>query len=257
MLWDWINKSLGRSRAGIQNMPVSEIAPDMRFYAVGDIHGRLDLLQALLSRMDPDCPLVFVGDYIDRGSYSAEVLRHLRHLSQGTDRQVVCLMGNHEAMLLNFLDDPEQYAPHWLQNGGAHTLASFGVTGIDENLVGETSVAAADQLRRAMGEDLIAWLRARPLTWSSGNVTAVHAALDPVLAVGDQPHQVCLWGHPKFFDQSRTDGQWVVHGHTIVESSRVQNGIVSIDTGAFFSGRLTAAEILEGEVRFTSTPGGR
>ncbi|WP_237212584.1 metallophosphoesterase family protein [Ruegeria lacuscaerulensis] len=234
-------------------MPVSTIAPDQRFFAIGDIHGRLDLLQSLMSRLESDCPLVFAGDYIDRGAHSAEVLRLLHHLSLADDRSVFCLQGNHEDMLLSFLDNPEQVGPHWLRNGGAHTLASFGISGVDTTLMRARSGAIARRLRQAMGQELLVWLRERPLTWTSGNVTVVHAGLDPTAAVDDQLSQVCLWGHPKFFRQRRQDGQWVVHGHTIVESPQVHNGVVSIDTGAFFSGRLTAAEIRKENVRFIST----
>ncbi len=234
-------------------MPVSTIAPDQRFYAIGDIHGRLDLLQSLLSRLDPNIPLVFVGDYIDRGGYGAQVLHQLRHLNLAPNRQVVCLLGNHEEMLLKFVDDPARFGRHWLRNGGAHTLASFGISGVDEFTIRERPEFIAGQLQRAMGENLLTWLQERPLTWTSGNVTAVHAALDPSLSVADQSRQVCLWGHPKFFQQQRRDGQWVVHGHTIVDAPYVHNGVVSIDSGAFFSGRLTAAEILEGNIRFIST----
>jgi len=253
MVWDWINRTFRESRAGDQAMPVSTIVPDQRFYVVGDIHGRMDLLQMLLPQLNPDCPLVFAGDYIDRGAHSAQVLQHLHNLSRTSARKVVCLQGNHEDMLLSFLDNPTRIGPHWLRNGGAHTLASFGITGIDTSIMRERSEAIARRLQQAMGQDLLNWLRELPLTWTSGNVTVVHAALDPNLTVDNQPRQVCQWGHPKFHRQLRKDGQWVIHGHTIVEVPQATNGVVSIDTGAFFSGRLTAAEILKGNVRFVST----
>jgi len=253
MIRDWINRTFSRTSARDQAMPVATIAPDQPFYVIGDIHGRLDLLQALLSRLGPDCPLIFAGDYIDRGAHSAQVLHHLHHLSQASDRLVVCLQGNHEDMLLSFLDSPAQIGSHWLRNGGAHTLASFGITGINTSIMRDRPEAIARRLQHAMGQDLLVRLRERPLTWTSGNVTVVHAALDPAVAADEQPRQVCLWGHPKFHRQRRQDGRWVVHGHTIVEAPQVTDGIVSVDTGAFFSGRLTAAEIHKGRVRFVST----
>ncbi|MCX8954657.1 serine/threonine protein phosphatase, partial [Ruegeria sp. NA] len=92
-----------------------------------------------------------------------------------------------------------------------------------------------------------------PLTWTSGNVTFVHAALDPRQSIQSQDRQICLWGHPMFPRLARSDAQWVVHGHTIVNQPRVKNRVVSIDTGAFASGRLTAVEIDSGSVGFLST----
>ena len=234
-----------------QGSDLTTLAPAERFFAIGDIHGRLDLLQGLLAALDGDCPLVFVGDYIDRGDYSAQVLHHLRHLNTSPGRRVICLMGNHEDMLLSFLDDPAKMGRIWLQNGGAQTLASFGLTDIDTaNFEPE---AVADRLRPVMGAPLLDWLQNRPLTWTSGNVTAVHAGLDPAKRIDAQPGQVCLWGHPKFARRARRDGHWVVHGHTIVTEPRVAGRVVSIDTGAFATDHLTAAEISDGAVRFVTT----
>ncbi len=252
MVTSWIKGFIGRARPG-RETSVPGIAPDERFVVVGDIHGRLDLLQALLMRVEDDCPLIFVGDYIDRGDYSAQVLRHLQHFDTAANRPVVCLMGNHEDMLLRFLNEPGRYAHHWFRNGGFQTLASFGITEFDLHPTNEIAEAVAGKLKQVMGAGLLSWLRDRPLIWSSGNVTVVHAALDPDLTVDDQQRQVCLWGHPMFPRRRRADGQWVVHGHTIIDRPRVNNGVVSVDTGAFATNRLTAAEIYRGGVRFVST----
>lgn len=249
----WISGLLGRGATQGGDRFATEIAPADRFFAIGDIHGRLDLLQALLPQIDATCPLVFVGDYVDRGDHGAQVLRQLHHFSETSGGRVTCLLGNHEEMLLRFVEDPKRVGGLWLQNGGLQTLASFGVTDIAGVTGGEGAVAVARQLRQAMGEDLLNWLATRPLTWSNGNVTAVHAALDPRSPVEAQQRQVCLWGHPMFPQHPRADGQWVVHGHTIVAHPRAKDGIVSIDTGAFATSRLTAAEIFRGGVRFIST----
>ena len=246
----WIKRLLKRPTA--DTAEAAAITPDTRFYAVGDIHGRLDLLQTLLERVDPDCPIVFVGDYIDRGEQSAQVLQHLQHLSAASDRQVTCLIGNHEEMLLQFLDMPEYTSRMWLRNGGLQTLASFGVTGMDA-LEDDHAGAVATQLREAMGDTLIDWLQTRPLTWTSGNVTVVHAALDPTRPIEHQHRQTCLWGHRLFPNTARTDGQWVLHGHTITPAPKAANGVISIDTGAFATGRLTAADVSSDGVCFIST----
>ena len=253
MVWTWINKLSRRATAKDHASMVAEVAPHSRFYAVGDIHGRLDLLQQLLARLDPDIPLVFVGDYIDRGGYSAHVLRHLHHLCEAEGRQVVCLLGNHEEMLLNFIDAPKRSYQLWVRNGGLQTLASFGLTDIGPNMIGDTAVRVAEQLRVAMGGPLLTWLRDRPLTWTTGNVSVVHAALDPTAKVDEQRRDVCLWGHPRFPEGLRADTHWVVHGHTIVSEPNIRRRVVSIDTGAFATDRLTAAEIGSGEIQFWST----
>ncbi len=234
-----------------QEDALQQLAPDKRFYVVGDVHGRFDLLQRLFAELDADCPIVCVGDYIDRGKNSAQVLRHLQSLSCDDTRRVICLSGNHEEMLLQFLDDPEGMARMWARNGGLETLASFG---IETQFIpeGEAEKIAQD-LRIEMGEPLLDWLTNLPLNWTSGNVTVVHAALDPASPVQDQTRQVCLWGHPRFPERPRKDGQWVVRGHTIVTEPTVSHGVISVDTGAFASGQLTAAEISRGQIRFLST----
>ncbi|EEE35832.1 metallophosphoesterase [Rhodobacteraceae bacterium KLH11] len=249
MLPGWLKKLItptGRTR---QADDLSALAPAQRFYAIGDIHGRLDLLQTLLPALDDTCPLIFVGDYIDRGDYSAQVLHHLHHLSASSGGRVVCLKGNHEDMLLGFLDDPEKVARVWLHNGGQQTLASFGLASADLT----NPEAVATQLQQAMGPSLLDWLRERPLIWTSGNVAVVHAALDPSRPVDKQQARTCLWGHQRFPEKRRKDGQWVIHGHTIVTDPQQENGVISIDTGAFATGQLTAAEIAAGSVRFIST----
>ncbi len=245
----WIKRLIAPKAASDQAVDLSTLAPDQRFYVIGDIHGRLDLLQTLLAALDDDCPLIFVGDYVDRGEYSAQVLRHLRHLGTGPEGRAVCLKGNHEDMLLGFLDDPARMERVWMHNGGVQTLASFGLSRINTS----DPDAVAEQLRQAMGQPLLDWLQDRPLTWTSGNVTVVHAALDPAQPVDRQTARTCLWGHPRFPEKHRKDGQWVVHGHTIVTEPWIGHKVISIDTGAFATGHLTAAEISTGAVQFIST----
>lgn len=251
MVVGWIKALFTAPSVQDQGDATQSLAPGERFLVVGDIHGRFDLLQRLLAELDTDCPLVFVGDYIDRGASSAKVLRHLYSLSTDADRQVVCLMGNHEEMLFQFLNDPEAMAQMWARNGGLETLASFG---IESRFNGDSeAVTTAEDLRDAMGAPLLDWLRELPVIWTSGNVSVVHAALDPGKSVKNQPRQICLWGHPRFRDRTRKDGQWVVHGHTIVTDPTIHQGVISIDTGAFATNQLTAAEISCGHVHFLST----
>ncbi|EYD75434.1 serine/threonine protein phosphatase I [Rubellimicrobium mesophilum DSM 19309] len=227
------------------------LAPDRPLAVIGDVHGRDALLARLLGRIAeraPEAQIVLVGDMIDRGEESAAVLRRVSGRAD-----LVGLRGNHEAMCLEFLDDPEAYGPRWLFNGGLQTLASFGIGGVSERSRGEGLRAARDRLREAMGEELIAWLRARPLWWRSGNVVVAHAGADPARPLEEQEEQALLWGHPRFGEVPRTDGLWVVHGHTILPRPIVEGGRIGVDTGAYATGRLTAALIGAGGVEFLST----
>jgi serine/threonine protein phosphatase 1 len=239
----------GRGRAA----PVAfdaPLAPEEPFVAIGDVHGRDDLLGRLLDRLEaeePELRVVLVGDYIDRGERSASVLARL-----SSRPHLVCLMGNHEAMCLGFLEDPAREGPRWLANGGLQTLASFGIGGVTLGSGPTALEAARDRLAMAMGENLIGWLADRPLLWHSGNVAVVHAGADPLRALEDQEERTLLWGHPRFAAQPRTDGIWVVHGHTILPEPVVEAGRIGIDTGAFATGRLTAALIAPEGVEFAS-----
>ncbi len=248
--------STGPSRPPVFDAP---IAPDTLFYAVGDIHGRVDLLEPLLEKIDADQavhgagtppPLVFLGDYVDRGDHSAQVLEKLFALARDFPDQVVCLMGNHERMMLEFLDDPAGRGTRWLRNGGLQTLASYRIGGLGERAGGEELMEACEALEQALPKGMEAWMRALPLRWQSGNICCVHAAMDPHLAPEDQARRTLLWGHPDFFTQAREDGVWAVHGHTIVANPERAGGRIAIDTGAYYSGRLTAAAISAGECRF-------
>jgi serine/threonine protein phosphatase 1 len=246
--------------------------PDRPLYLVGDIHGRADLLQRLFELIDADQadrgldhPLaVFLGDYVDRGADSRRVLQSLHAMAAAlaadpaAEGEMLCLMGNHERMLLDFLDAPIETGPRWLRNGGVQTLESFGLEGVDETAGPEVLEAARDALAEAMGmgdpSGLEAWLRGLPLIAQSGNIAMVHAGCDPSRTIDDQRPGTLLWGHPEFLIRPRRDGLWVAHGHTIVSRPAVVEGRIALDTGAWFSDRLTAAILVAGEpVRFLST----
>jgi len=242
MIKSWISRLRGNV------VSHSPLAPTIPFYAIGDIHGRFDLLTRLLDQLDPAYPVICVGDYIDRGEASAEVLRHL-----SAQPDIKCLMGNHEDMLLGFLDNPEHNGSRWLRNGGLQTLASFGVSGITETATGDDLKRARDAMCAAMGLDLLTWLRGLALWHQSGNVYVCHAGAAPQVSLEDQQDHHLLWGHPEFAKTARNDGNWVLHGHTIVDNASAQNTRISIDTGAFATGRLTAALVQPGKVEFFST----
>lgn len=233
------------------------LAPDAPFVAIGDIHGRADLLGTLLALLGaqagPDWPLVCLGDYVDRGERSAEVLAMLQ--AGCWPGPVICLKGNHEAMMLDFLEDPVRVGPFWLRHGGAQTLTSFGIDPPDirPDCCPDALGAARDQLRAALPPGTEAWLHALPLSYRSGNVLAVHAGADPRAAPDRQEERTLLWGHPEFLRRARRDGVWVVHGHTILDTLCAEGGRIGLDTGAYASDRLSAALITREGCRFVTT----
>lgn len=240
---------------GVRNAPAARDCPrpERPTYLIGDVHGRCDLLELILGLVDAhvggsgsnDPFLVFVGDYVDHGPESAETLARLRELTRDYPRNVICLMGNHERMLLDFLDDPVTRGPRWLRAGGAATLHSFHVdpAPLQDGGQPEDFRAAAIDLGRAMPEGLREWLSARPLSWRSGNVWAVHAGADPAHAMEAQAARVLLWGHPDFEAVPRADETWVVHGHVEMERPVYEEGRIALDTGAWRTGRLTACAL--------------
>ena len=227
--------------------------PASTCYIVGDIHGRADLLELMLDLIDAhiggtgsaDPKLVFVGDYVDHGPDSAAVLARMQELTQDFPENVTCLMGNHERMLLDFLADPALRGPRWLRAGGAATLESFGAAtdGLSGAAAGEVWTDAAAQLGAALGKEGRDWLAARPLSWQSGNLWAVHAGADPARAMQDQTARVLLWGHPEFDSAPRSDDAWVAYGHVERDKPILAEGRIGIDTAAWSTGRLTAVAI--------------
>jgi serine/threonine protein phosphatase 1 len=228
-------------------------APEERVYVVGDVHGCVDRLATLLERIDDDIAqgdggggrVVFVGDYIDRGTDSAEVLHFMAQVTRDYPDRLIGLIGNHERMMLDFMTDPTGPAKRWLRYGGLQTLASFGIgrgLNADTKSTGELLDAAGD-LRDALGRDLVAWVEALPRAWNSGTLWVVHAGADPSVPMASQPERVLLWGSERFLKEDRKDGLWVAFGHQPFEEPFAEAGRIAVDTGAVYGGQLTAARI--------------
>ncbi|MEM0944331.1 MAG: metallophosphoesterase family protein [Pseudomonadota bacterium] len=226
-----------------------------RTYAVGDIHGRFDLLGEIVDRILQDQSeedgvpeIIFLGDYIDRGERSSEVIEFLIAMQDWPEVKVRYLRGNHEEMMLDFLVSPDA-GDRWLRYGGLQTLMSYGVSAPGPVHQPGTLAVIRDDLEVALGAHR-AFIEAMGLWHMSGNVLFVHAAADPMQAATQQDPRTLLWGHPRFAERMRDDGVWVVHGHTVVEEPIVEKGRISVDTGAYFSNRLTAVRLEAGKVRF-------
>ncbi|WP_375464289.1 metallophosphoesterase family protein [uncultured Methylobacterium sp.] len=198
-------------------------------YAIGDIHGCASLLDGLLARIETHAAsrpyrLVFLGDYIDRGPDSAGVIRTVSRLHWGDPERVVCLMGNHEAMLLKTLQE-RGALDHWLQNGGVETLASFDAEG-PQDLPG----------------DMLDWIEALPTLHADARRWYVHAGFRPGCEAPDPEVHSRLWIREPFLSEDHDFGRHVVHGHTPQTSGRpeVRPFRTNLDTGAVYGGALTA-----------------
>ncbi len=232
-------------------------APAERIYAVGDIHGRLDLLRALYARIEADaqqapgrCSLVFLGDYVDRGPDSAGVIEFL---SSRIDPALnaVFLKGNHEDLWRRFLDEPE-LGPGWFDTGGVMTVVSYGIR---EGLAGRAAdfAAIAARLRQAMPAEHHAFLDGLGHSHRSGDYVFAHAGIRPRVPVERQDPADLMWIRREFLGAEGFDGLCVVHGHSQVTEAANLPHRVGIDTGAYHSGRLTCV-VLDGEERrFLST----
>jgi serine/threonine protein phosphatase 1 len=161
-------------------------------------------------------------------------------LGNGPMGEVIVLAGNHEAALLQFLDNPEQGAK-WFRFGGMQTLASYGVAIPSGTLDAKACIRLAARLRVAMGDHL-AFVQNLPLSYRSGQVLCVHAGIDP-----ENPDAVdtdtLLWGRARFPETGPVDGLRVVHGHYDAADPVITDGRICVDTGAYYSGRLTAVRL--------------
>lgn len=261
----WLSRLRGATRPGDDIAPSDPPPPrpTRRTYAVGDIHGCLEALEAILAMIAADTAdaphdIVFLGDYVDRGPASAGVLDRLMALDAARD-SVHCLAGNHDLMLLDTIAVPEN-GPAWLAMGGDATLASLGCLPQRPAEGGSAArnAARAAALDAALGPERQAWLGSLPLWWQSGNLVAVHALTDPAKPMAEQETGCLIRARPGPDLVPRHDGAWVVHGHTMVAEPCVRAGHVAIDTGAFAGGPLTAAVFTPDGAppRFLQTPRG-
>lgn len=251
-----IRKLLNR-RPVRQEGPPKRPAPDERLYVVGDIHGRFDLLRTLMAKLVDDHEgipkdarkprLVFLGDYVDRGERSRDVLEAMVHFAD----DAVILKGNHEAALLEFLDAPE-HNRSWLRFGGLQTLASYNVRVPSLHEPRHMLKETAEELREKMGRH-VDFLRDLPLSFRSGDVVCVHAGLDPYDP--SAPNEAAmLWGRSDFVENGGVDELLVIHGHYDAPDPVVTSRRICLDTGAFYSGRLTAARIDDGVTIISAGP---
>jgi serine/threonine protein phosphatase 1 len=223
-------------------------------YAIGDIHGRLDLLGMLLAMIETDAAqsqserktLVFLGDYIDRGPDSRGVIEVLLD-DLPKDFDAHFLKGNHEALLHNFLEDASCLR-HWLVNDAKSTMQSYGVDVHTLEREGAPAEAWRGAFAAALPESHRHFFQTLALMTTFGDYLFVHAGLRPGVPIESQDERDLIWIRGEFLESGADFGKFVVHGHTPVSFPEVQSNRIDIDTGAVFSGRLTALR-LEGSQR--------
>lgn len=238
----------------------------MRVYAIGDIHGQLDMLLAAHERIkadrqrtgDTDAPIIHLGDLTDRGPDSRGVIQHLID-GMARGEPWLTVKGNHDRMFTEFLNDPTYQDPilnpklNWLHPrlGGIETLASYGVNADSPH----------DEILRAVPDSHRQFLQDMPLMHRFGDVAFVHAGIRPNISLTDQIEDDLLWIRKPFHSVTKPFEALIVHGHTPVDTATHYGNRIDLDTGAGFGKPLTAAVfegrscwVLDGDVRRPLTP---
>lgn len=232
--------------------------PGRRAYAVGDIHGRLDLLDQLLEKIHADVEsrpsgktlLIFVGDLIDRGPSSCQVVERLRTYRRKGIKPIF-ILGNHEEVLLRIYDGDESPVASWLRFGGMQCLASYGVDAAV--LRGSSDAKIVDLVRSAVPADHVTFLKTFVDSCRFGDYLFVHAGIRPGIPVKQQRQSDLRWIREPFLMDDSNHGFVVVHGHTISAEVEERPNRIGIDTGAFGTGNLTALAIEDKERWYLDT----
>lgn len=245
-------KSIRKLFSAAESVPLPALPEGERAYAIGDVHGRADLLGALIDAVDADdaqrgaarTSVIMLGDLIDRGPDSAGVIRLARDWQ--ARRRVRILMGNHEEMFLDALNKGEVLR-HFLRFGGKETLLSYP---IDPEEYARADIEETRLLMQAAvpAED-IAFVRSFEDMIELGGYLFVHAGIHPDAPLDQQRRQDLRWIREPFLSNDNDHGRVVVHGHTIFDKPDFRRNRIGIDTGAYESGRLTALG-LEGTARW-------
>jgi serine/threonine protein phosphatase 1 len=229
-----------------------------RVYAIGDVHGRLDLLDNALAQIEADNDrranarsiLVFLGDLIDRGPSSAQVIERVRTYRR-PGVQTVFISGNHEEVLLRLLRGESRFLQDWLRFGGAECARSYGIS--PTALRRMEPDQAVDVLRRKIPNHDHEFLASFVDTFRIGSYLFVHAGVRPGVPLPDQSQSDLRWIRQPFLDNDDDHGFIVVHGHTIADQVDVRGNRIGLDTGAYRTGVLTAMGLEGGERWFLQT----
>lgn len=238
--------------------PPARLPEGERIYAIGDIHGRRDLLDDLLIRIDADdrarggarTQLIFLGDFVDRGPDSAGVVQRAMEL-RDSGRPVRFLMGNHEEVFLKALGGSLEALRFFVKIGGRATILSYGIAAADYDAMDFDALLPA--LVAHVPQAHIDFLRSFEDRIAIGDYLFVHAGIRPRVPFEEQVGGDLRWIRSEFLDFRGDHGAIVVHGHTITDDVEQRSNRIGIDTGAFATGRLTAIGLEGGERWFLNT----
>lgn len=244
-------------------LPQARVPNGVRIYAVGDLHGRHDLLTRLFEKIEldaatapePQKELIFLGDYLDRGLYVRQTLDWLIGFParpEGKKYRLTCLCGNHEALLLSFLRNPE-LGQAWLENGANETFLSFGIKLSSLHPRPETFQNLSEQLHGKLHGAYLDFLSKRPLARTVGDYFFAHAGIDPDKPLARQKPADLLWIRDKFTQSAKLYDKVIVHGHTVSPQPEQRPNRIGIDTGAYATGRLTCLVLAGKQRKFLQT----
>jgi diadenosine tetraphosphatase ApaH/serine/threonine PP2A family protein phosphatase len=246
----------GSERLEVQGRPAS-LPAGLRIYAVGDIHGRLDLLDELLARLKTDVELhpavrpvfVFLGDYIDRGPCSRETIDRL--IEHAQTNECIFLKGNHEQIAIKCLSDPSLFE-RWMRLGGVETLVSYGIApGNVAN--GKQIVELQAAFHGALPQAHFRFFRDQQTSFECGDFFFAHAGVKPRVDLSRQAESDLLWIREEFLSSNEDFGKIVVHGHTPTREIEVRPNRINIDTGAFATGKLSCLVIEQSSLSVIDT----
>lgn len=225
-----------------------------RIYAIGDIHGRSDLLDRVADAIGRDLAArpasavtVTLGDYVDRGPDARGVIERLARNPFPT--RLIALKGNHEDLFGAFLRDPSTFA-HWTRVGGLDTMQSYGVRAAP---YGGDINSIAQELRAALPPEHLTFLNSLKVSIDAGRYFLCHAGVRPGVAFEKQAEHDLIWIRNDFLESGADHGKIVVHGHTPVDCPEVFANRINIDTGAYASGRLTCVALERDGHRFLAS----
>jgi serine/threonine protein phosphatase 1 len=228
----------------------------MRLYAIGDVHGRDDLLGEIhekiaddrATRPPADIRIIHLGDYVDRGPDTAAVIERLVQLKK-SEPNALFLRGNHEELLLEFLADPAAGGVNFVSNGGLSTLASYGIDP-DRLFDRRDLVEAGKRLADAMQGEHRAFIDTLRLSIRFGDFFFCHAGVRPGIPLAAQSADDLTWIRSPFLEHDGAFEAVIVHGHTPMQAPEVLPNRINIDTGAVFSGRRTCLALEGTAFRF-------
>lgn len=246
-------------RPAAEPIPAPRIPDGSRVYAIGDVHGRLDLLDEMMTLIDREeaalgptkTQIVFLGDLVDRGPYSAGVVERAMEITE-TRPTTRFVLGNHEEVMLQCLAGDERAMKLFRRIGGRETMINYGVPEFaiealgDAELIERFDAVVPDHHRDFLAtfEDMVV----------IGDYAFVHAGVRPGIAIEEQVPGDLRWIREPFISHADDLGKVVVHGHTITSSVDIRRNRIGVDTGAYWTGRLSALAI-EGERRWTIATG--